>query len=72
MIGAKSVRMIGTNKTKVFGGQRVLAEKVIAEDKKSFVRSERTFFWKQFLFSKRLNTVTKYKAIEVLTKIGCF
>ena len=54
MIGAKSVRMIGTNKTKVFGGQRVLAEKVIAEDKKSFVRSERTFFLETALVFKEI------------------
>ena len=49
MIGAKSVRMIGTNKTKVFGGQRVLAEKVIVGDKKKsllFEEKEHFFFWK--------------------------
>ena len=45
MIGAKSVRMIGTDKTRLFGGQRLLAEKVKVGDTKSLLFEVKEHFF---------------------------
>ena len=59
--------MIGTGKTRLFGGQRVLAEKVIVGDEKKVFcsRWKNIFFRKELLFSKRLKYHNS-KAIEGL------